>query len=175
MWPAGSACSTSWTRSRAQSGARPVHLLCKKVAAGAVFRTSHRSPRCVPSPLYSRLREEAPADLSTRGHRGPGRCLKVWAPFHLVDTRNHDPVPVASSTRQETHPPRNSTLHQSPGGGIEPSRLPNTSTSWRWLQDKLGSSAAARSRARRGKDKLGLLKPGSGFKKGPVLAARLHG
>jgi len=43
------------------------------------------------------------ADLSTRGHRGLGCCLKVWAPFHLVGARNRDPVPVASSTRQGTH------------------------------------------------------------------------
>jgi hypothetical protein len=41
--------------------------------------------------------------LSTRGHRGLGRRLKVWTPFHLVGARNRDPVPVASSTRQETH------------------------------------------------------------------------
>jgi hypothetical protein len=106
-----------------------VHYLCKKVASGAVFRTSHRSPRCVPSQLHSRLREEAPADLSTRGHRRPGRCLKVWPPFHLIDARNRDPVPVASSTRQETH------IHQETQrcikvqeAGIEPSRLPKTST-----------------------------------------------
>src|SRR5215210_3844038 len=41
--------------------------------------------------------------LDTRGHCGLGRCLKVWSPFHLVDARNHDPVPAASSTRQDTH------------------------------------------------------------------------
>jgi hypothetical protein len=37
---------------------------------------------------------------------------------------------------------------------------------------EFGSSQIA---SEEGKDKLGLLKPGSGFKKGPVLAARLHG
>jgi hypothetical protein len=57
-----------------------VPFLCKKVAAGAVFRTSHRSPRCLPSPLYSRLCEEALADLSTRGHRrlGGGSVI-IWS------------------------------------------------------------------------------------------------
>ena len=96
----------------------------------------------------STLRTVAATPSSTRGgagrlkhggHRRPGRCLKVWPPFHLVDARNHDPVPVASGTRQETH------IHQETqrcirvqGAGIEPSRLPKTSTPWRWLQDRVG-------------------------------------